>query len=260
MDLCFGHAAKGKYHHHNYPNCFAQKLNDTGSSHSPIYGFTIDSFPIYGPWQSKNTLAKSCWKLRDYSSNSKTGCSNNKRSCILKNIYDYNDGIINVTNSGPSFDDNIITQSGNNIIAKNGVYFQDYYYDITCTNDNNLNEFNGHDHDDLGFHYHFTIDKDTYLPTFPYAVGPKFFGSIPESSHCCPSFLDAVAMGLGEHHLNTLPPPPPPPPCLQPPCPNPIPPCQEPPCPNPQPQQGCNSKSIGSEYTYGIQDGQCLFR
>ena len=120
-----------------------------------------------------------------------------------------------------------------------------------------LNEFNGHDHDDLGFHYHFTIDKDTYLPTFPYAVGPKFFGSIPESSHCCPSFLDAVAMGLGEHHLNTLPPPPP---CLQPPCPNPIPPCQEPPCPNPQPQQGCNSKSIGSEYTYGVsqKDAKCL--
>jgi hypothetical protein len=243
MDLCFGHAAKIRYHHHNYPNCLAEVLNDNGSSHSPIYGFAIDGFPIYGPWQSKDTLIKSCWKLRDYSSYSKTGCSNNERSCILINEYDYREGTMNVTYSGPLFTEKVITQSNNTITAVNGVYFQDYYYDISCSGDDYLNEFNGHDHDDLGFHYHFTIDKETLLPTFPFSVGPKFFGSIQDTP-CCGTFLDAVAMGP---HAS-------PPPCDKPPCP--IPPGPTP----PQPQTGCTSKSIGSDYTYGVpqKDAKCL--
>jgi hypothetical protein len=174
MDICFGHAARGHYHHHNFPNCLAEKLSDKGDNHSPIYGFAADGFPIYGPFQDKNTLAVSCWKLRDYSSSSKTGCSSNGRTCILKNEYDYTEGIINVTHSGPLFTSQVETQSGNTIIAKNGVYYEDYYYDISCSLSGNkyLNEFNGHDHDNFGFHYHFTIDE-TFLPVFPFTIGPK---------------------------------------------------------------------------------------
>ena len=255
MDLCFGHAAKSKYHHHNFPNCLAENLNDNGTSHSPIYGFAADGFPIYGPWQAKDTLAKSCWALRDYSSNSKTGCSDNERSCILKNEYDYREGVISAPNRGPLFNETVETLSNNKILATNGVYYQDYYYDTTCSgDDDHLNEFNGHDHDDLGFHYHFTIDEH-FLPTFPYSVGPKFFGSLPDTSHCCSTFLDAVSLGFGPQA-------PPPPPCETPPCPLPPgpPPCETPPCPGPQPSKGCTGKSIGSEYTYGVsqKDAKCL--
>ena len=43
-----------------------------------------------------------------------------------------------------------------------------------------MNENNGHDHDDYGFHYHLTIDSSA-LPTFPATFGPKFYGCISDT-------------------------------------------------------------------------------
>eukprot|EP01041_Mallomonas_annulata_P012179 gene12178-25566_t len=52
MDVCNGHAAMGTYHHHHYPKCLGEKLGDTGSlSHSLIWGWALDGYPIYGPYQ-----------------------------------------------------------------------------------------------------------------------------------------------------------------------------------------------------------------
>lgn len=56
LDICLGHAAKGLYHHHSWSPCLAEVLGDDGSKHSPIYGFILDGFPIYGPYQSKDLL------------------------------------------------------------------------------------------------------------------------------------------------------------------------------------------------------------
>ena len=51
MDICYGHSDRaGNYHSHNYSPCLASKLKDNGQSHSPIYGWIKDGFPIYGPW------------------------------------------------------------------------------------------------------------------------------------------------------------------------------------------------------------------
>jgi YHYH protein len=71
MDVCWGHAANGAYHHHSWSPCLAAKLGDpspkTGTAgsgtdgHSPIYGWAADGYPIYGPWQASGQLAQSCW-------------------------------------------------------------------------------------------------------------------------------------------------------------------------------------------------------
>lgn len=190
FDVCAGHSAMGIYHHHAFPNCLAEKLNDDGSGHSAIYGFAIDGFPIYGPWQGKGLLAKSCWKARDYSASSSSGCgSEGVRSCLLKNQYDVSQGTTKISSAtyyGPKTSETTTTQSGHTISATSGIYYEDYYFDSTCylgsgtSDDASLNSNNGHDHDGLGFHYHFTVDSDM-TPVFPFAVGPKFYGCIANS-------------------------------------------------------------------------------
>ena len=64
-------------------------LNDTGSSHSPIYGFALDGYPVHGPYQSEGILAQSCWQFRNYDRASITGCVDSKRSCLLRDSLDY---------------------------------------------------------------------------------------------------------------------------------------------------------------------------
>ncbi len=192
----------GLYHHHAYPTCLAEKLNEDGSAHSQVWGFASDGFPIYGPYQGKDLLAKSCWAKRDYSSTSPTGCSSGTRTCILKDEYDYTAGTTTLTSSkyGPDLDDETETQSGNSIVAEVGIYYQDYYYDSTCfaKGGEYLNENNGHDHDNLGFHYHFTIDENK-APVFPYSVGPKFYGCVlaaPNTkTQCCLGLLNTQCTG-----------------------------------------------------------------
>ena len=31
---------------------------------SPLHGFSLDGYPIYGPYQADLTLAVSCWQVR----------------------------------------------------------------------------------------------------------------------------------------------------------------------------------------------------
>ena len=57
-------------------------------------GFMTDT--MYGPYQAANVLATSCWKPRDYSSGSATGCGDGARSCQLIDPYDYTKGTVQV--------------------------------------------------------------------------------------------------------------------------------------------------------------------
>jgi hypothetical protein len=211
LDICLGHAAEGVYHRkcktvffvaklflilsllyssdHSYSPCLANQLNDHGQGHSPIYGFAFDGFPLFGPYQSANTVAKSCWKKRDYSAASATGCSDGKRSCVLVDEFDISKGTKPVSSSsavGPDFTQTLQTLSQNSLLAESGIFYEDYYYDPQCTTQGTeyLDAFNGHDHDDLGFHYHLTIDGNTGKPTFPYLTGPKYFGCQPNGMIC----------------------------------------------------------------------------
>ena len=172
-----GHAADGVYHHHTYPSCLAARLNDQGMSHSPIYGWMNDGFPVYGPYNGNGVLASPCWKKRDYSSTT-TGCIGGQRTCQLNNQYDIRQGFKTVT-LGPNIGATVISLSCNSITVNSGVYVEDYYYNASCyaVGGANLDYHNGHDHDGLGYHYHVTIDS-TKKPIFPYIVGPKMYGCV----------------------------------------------------------------------------------
>ena len=196
MDVCSGHAANGDYHSHNYPPCLALRLGDTGTGHSPIYGWAFDGFPVYGPFQSAGTLALSCWAKRDYTTaaaDNLGGCgtgvklsggSAQHRTCLLNNIYNVSAGVTAIDDSthwGPKTTDLVVTQSGNTITAASGAFLEDYYYNLTCGKGGGrrLDSYNGHDHDGLGYHYHVTTDSpSTMQPVFPFVVGPKFYGCI----------------------------------------------------------------------------------
>lgn len=103
-------------------------LGDYGQGHSPVYGFSNDGYPIYGPYQAAATLALSCWAKRVYTSTSPTGCGSNKRTCVLKDPLDYTKGYTTVA-TGPAIGQTVDSYSGYSISAVSGVYFQDYYYD-----------------------------------------------------------------------------------------------------------------------------------
>jgi hypothetical protein len=114
-----------------YSPCLASRLNDYGQAHSPIYGFSLDGFPIYGPYQASGVLAVSCWQPRNFDKTSPTGCSlTGTRSCVLKNPLNYALGTTNVFN-GPSTSSIITSASGNSIAAVSGVFKQDYFFNAS---------------------------------------------------------------------------------------------------------------------------------
>lgn len=185
VDICGGHSANGDYHHHFYTRCLADLVGDSGDQHSPIYGYAADGYPIYGPWQSNGQLAVSAWQVRDYSSSSATGCADNARSCTLVDQYDISLGTETAT-QGPEFDDVVETLSGNQLVAENGYYFEDYFWnsELTAQGGAYLDQYNGHTDSTRGYHYHITIaqENDAYVPAFPYIIGTRFAGQLQDNA------------------------------------------------------------------------------
>lgn len=59
LDSCCGHPQQtGVYHYHKYPTCVKSPFSDDGKQHSPIIGFAFDGFPVYGPYEAEETLAR----------------------------------------------------------------------------------------------------------------------------------------------------------------------------------------------------------
>jgi len=185
MDLCNGHAGNGAYHHHGYSTCVRQMVGDQGLGHSPIYGYAGDGYPIHGPYHDGDQLVESCWKKRDYSATSATGCGSDAvRDCRLIDEENINLGVEYVT-TGPRVD-STIRINGNDSLARSGIYYEDYYYDASCkdASEHALDEHNGHDHDELGYHYHVTVDSNLQ-PTFPLVHGPDYYGEVTDGSFTC---------------------------------------------------------------------------
>ncbi len=185
LDIIPGHSANGNYHHHSNPWALGAQLGDVGDSHSPIYGFAADGYPIYGPWHADGELANSCWKARDYDSPaSPTGCGvAGERSCVLVDNTDITQGTTAADSDGPTTSDSVSSLSGNVFVTTSGYYFEDYYYDPSCTTQGvaYLDEHNGHDHDGLGYHYHVTVVDNgdgTFTDVFPYYIGPNYAGQL----------------------------------------------------------------------------------
>ena len=58
MDRCCGHPNQDdQYHYHKYPICMNSPWSDEGQAHSPLIGFAFDGYPVYGPYESKDTMA-----------------------------------------------------------------------------------------------------------------------------------------------------------------------------------------------------------
>jgi len=184
VSVCGGHAAGGEYHHHSVAPCLGDQLDDDGSGHSPIYGWAPDGVPMYGPWVASGVAAESCWKTRDYSASSSTGCGEDgARTCLLVDHTDPSAGTVAADSAGPSTSDTVTSLSGNVFVAESGYYFEDYYFDATCAGTSlaMMDKHNGHEHDDLGYHYHMTA-------TFPYMFGPTYYGTLhPNAAVSCQS-------------------------------------------------------------------------
>ena len=197
LDLCMGHSeTSGEYHQHVGVPCLEEQLGDDGTGgHSPIYGYAADGYPVYGPWEDIATPAQSCWATRDYADQTvgTTGCDTtahpddagtvpptvrvaNDRVCTLNDPLDWTLGTTLAAKFGPLTTATEVSQSGHDIPAVSGVYFEDYWYDDACTGGEFLDEHNGHDTGDLrGYHYHLT-------DTFPYNIGPTFYGELDGSA------------------------------------------------------------------------------
>lgn len=189
---CRGHAANGDYHHHDLSSCLVEQLSDEGAGHSPVYGVAADGYLIYGPYVDSGTMAQSCWVARDYNNTDDPyGCGGTgERSCLMVDPFNPTSGVENTTSNGPSTNEIVTSMSGNDFVATTGFYKEDYYYDADCSVQSlaNLDEHNGHDHDDLGYHYHITM-------TYPYFTGPTLYGAV--SSNTSTSCDGVSSMGGG---------------------------------------------------------------
>ena len=59
MDRCCGHPAPNyQYHYHKYPVCVKSPFADEGADHSPLIGWALDGYPIYGPYENGGIMAK----------------------------------------------------------------------------------------------------------------------------------------------------------------------------------------------------------
>ncbi len=177
MDICGGHAAMGDYHHHFNPQCLSDMLKDRGQAHSPVYGYASDSYPIYGPWYARGVLATSSWVARDYD-DELVGCEDGQRSCVMVDEYTPELGTIPASTQGYDTD-----YDDGRAVRESGVYYEDMYYDASLARKGGkyLDEHNGHDHDEIGYHYHITVTKEKggdLTPAFPYNIGPTYYGEV----------------------------------------------------------------------------------
>lgn len=157
---------------HTYPTCLALHLGDDSARHSPVYGFAADGYPVHGPWADLELPARSSWRLRNYDSpEAATGCSQpGRRTCLLLDPLDPAAGTRPAPAAGPDTAE-----------APPGTFFEDYWFDIALDDGSPhaLDAFNGHIHDDLGYHYHITRIQNgdgSFTDVFPYILGPWFRG------------------------------------------------------------------------------------
>ena len=188
VDICGGHAAMGEYHHHFYTTCLAELVGDDGSTHSPVYGYAADGYPLHGPYEDAGALAVSGWVTRDYGADtSQGGCGTpGERTCTLNDPYDISAGVDTNVAAGPSVGEVVTTLSQNQLPAIDGYYFEDYYFGGATAQGDQLDEHNGHDNGDgRGYHYHITLVEGAdgkLTPAFPFTIGPRFRGSLPDNA------------------------------------------------------------------------------
>ncbi|WP_186775444.1 YHYH protein [Rubripirellula tenax] len=148
FDACDAHPpATGQYHTHGVPTCLVNELDDDGSEHSPILGWSFDGFPIYGSYGYVD-------------GNSNAGIERIESSWQLRNITSRTDG--------PPL-----------AAQPLGSFLEDFEY---VAGSGDLDQYNGRfsptpDYPDGIYHYYVTIDASGE-PAFPYSIGLEYNGVV----------------------------------------------------------------------------------
>lgn len=141
---------------------------------------------MYGPWYASGVLAQSGWQKRAYSASSSTGGGTaNKRTCLMVDRTNKNSGTTTASSSGPGTTATYTTSDNSQTLTlSSGVFARNYYDSSQCTNSSVcLDQYNGHVHDGLGYHYLVTVaDSTSYSPAFPYVVGSYNYGALPSGT------------------------------------------------------------------------------
>jgi hypothetical protein len=174
FDCSKGHPAMGNYHHHQNPSAFKLDIDVVSDicnlydaeglysidpdQHSPLIGFAYDGFPIYGAYGFANNDGSG-------------GIARIKSGYALRNITsrtEWADGT--QVDQGPDVSTTYLI----------GYYREDYGY-IENESEDYLDEHNGRfcvtpDYPDGIYAYFATVDED-WNSTYPYVVGPTFYGN-----------------------------------------------------------------------------------
>ena len=174
FDCSKAHPAMGNYHHHQNPSAFKLDLNVVSTicniydadglyamdstQHSPLIGFAYDGFPIYGAYGYMNAdgtggvvRIESGYELRSMTARAT-----------------HADG--STVSSGPAI----------NTTFPLGYFREDYGWISHPNNDEYLDEHNGRfcvtpEYPNGTYAYFCTVDSD-WNSTYPYVVGPTFYG------------------------------------------------------------------------------------
>lgn len=167
FDCSKAHPANGNYHHHQNPSAFSLDLVETSTicdaypsdglyvinpnEHSPLLGFAYDCFPIYGAYAYANT----------------DGTGGISR---MKSSYQLSSNTTRV--NGPAV----------NTTYFNGYFKEDYLYVAHNDDATYLDVHNGRfcitPEYPKGIYCYFTTVDENYVSTYPYVVGPTFYGNI----------------------------------------------------------------------------------
>ena len=167
-------AAQGNYHHHQNPSAFNLDLIQLSticnlypsdglyainpSVHSPLIGFAYDGYPIYGAYGYTNT-------------NGTGGVSRMKSSYQLRNI-----------TTRTTYADGTDVEDGPPVSSTFplGWYREDYEFIAHSSDPTYLDEHNGRfcitPEYPSGIYCYFTTVDENYNSTYPYCVGPTYYG------------------------------------------------------------------------------------
>lgn len=201
FDCSKGHPAMGEYHHHQNPTAFdadkevlSQICNTYASDglyvldstvHSPLIGFAFDGFPIYGAYGYENVDG--------------TG-----DIVLIRSSYELTTAT--TRENGPDVDETYVL----------GYFREDYLYDEKNAT-NYLDEHNGRfcitpEYPNGIYAYFATVD-DNWNATYPYIVGPTFYGvyedayegAVNEVTTVYVSDVTAVSEVLDETEISVFP-------------------------------------------------------
>lgn len=198
FDSCLAHQpGQGQYHNHVQPVCLRAQLGDnidviatsrTGSTyrektsgwkHSPILGWAMDGYPIYGPYGYSDAKSagsaikrmKSGYRLRKMT----------QRDSLPEWALGYHTGVsqqLTTAQQGPAINERFPL----------GRYIEDNEY-VAGLGD--LDQFNGRttvtpEYPNGTYAYFITINDDG-TPAFPYIVGLQYFGTVARGQATAPT-------------------------------------------------------------------------